>query len=639
MSAALAKLQEAGVIDALDVVFGDWIAGRSDETTGLAAALVSAEVAKGHVCLDLDTAADMLRAQDITPPKDWRTVLAQSGAVAEPGGRAPLVLDGVRLYLHRYWRYETSVAEALLRLAVPVAELDLVALKTHLRELFPAEDELDHQALAAVLGATRRLAIVSGGPGTGKTTTVLKLIALALMLDPGLTIALAAPTGKAAGRLAEVFAANEMPTAVRERLPGEPQTLHRLLGYNSARQTIRHDAATPLAADLVVVDEASMVDLGLMARLLAALKPGARLVLVGDRDQLASVEAGAVLGDICLAAAGFPENDAALLDEVLGAPVPRAEGKLSPISASIALLKRNYRFGEQGIGSLAKAVVAGNVDTALALLSKSTSSPFAPEPPSSPSPLAAEPSSSPSPLAGEGWGEGHSRKAAATKSSRPPTSRESESAEQLVWRPIANERQLAHDLARIAETHFKPVLNAASAGDALTQLNRFRLLAAERKGTFGVEGLNARVGSLLGVHAADAWYRGRPVLITENDYELELFNGDFGIAWPADDKRTMLWTAGTDGELRAIFPARLPAHETCYALTVHKAQGSEFDRVALVLPPRESAVATRELLYTGITRARKGVELWATEPALRTAIARRIRRASGLAARLTGVAP
>ncbi|MGH8427520.1 MAG: exodeoxyribonuclease V subunit alpha [Gammaproteobacteria bacterium] len=620
MLKSLSALQDAGAIDALDAAFGDWIARRGGDDAGLAAALVSAEVAKGHVCLDLDTAAELLRAHDIATPKNWKSKLAASTTVAPPGGRAPLILDGERLYLHRYWTYETRVAEALRRLGEPMPGPDPAKLKTHLHALFPTIGKagLDRQALAATLGATRRLTIISGGPGTGKTTTVFKLIALALLLNPELSVALAAPNGKAAGRLAEVLAKDRMPAAMRERLPGEPQTLHRLLGYNAAKQSIRHDAAAPLPFDLIVVDEASMVDLGLMARLLAALKPGARLVLVGDRDQLASVEAGAVLGDICLAANGFPASDAAQLDNLLGAPVPRADGRTSPISACIALLKCNYRSGEGPISRFADAVIAGDANAALALLSKSI-----------PSPLEEE-------------GKGYSRTAAAAESSHPHPNplpsrereRETDAPEMLTWRQIADERQLTRELARIAETHFKPVFNAASAADALEQFNRFRLLAAERKGVFGVEGLNARVEILLGVHAADAWYRGRPVLITENDYELQLFNGDFGIAWPNEEGRLMLWTAGADNVLRATSPARLPTHETCYALTVHKAQGSEFYRVALVLPPRESAVATRELLYTGITRAREGVEIWATETALHTAITRRIRRASGLADRL-----
>lgn len=579
MNELLTKLNETGAIDELDRAFGGWIAERDGEATGLAAALASAEVGKGHVCLDLDTVGEPLRANGITPPKDWAKTLAESKTVAAPGERAPLVLDGGRLYLHRYWHYETRLANALRRMAQPVPDIDDAELAKHLRELFPEignGEELDRQSLAAVLGVTRRLAIISGGPGTGKTTTVLKLIALAQRLDPDLAVALAAPTGKAAGRLAEVIAGGDVSDETRNRLTGEPQTLHRLLGYNPARQTVRHDATKPVPYDLVVVDEASMVDLGLMARLVDALAPAARLVLVGDRDQLASVEAGAVLGDICSVANGFAEIDAKRLGTLLGMPVPQAEGPVSPISASIALLKRNYRFGEGAIGRFADAVIDGNTADALA-------------------------------AAAEG---------------------------ELDWRPLTGERLLAETLAGVTEECFRPVLDAGSPEEALERFNRFRLLAAERRGVFGVEGLNARVESLLGVHAIDAWYPGRPVLIAENDHELGLYNGDFGLAWPNENDRLMVWVAASDGKLRAVSPARLPAHETCYAMTVHKAQGSEFDRIALVLPPRESAVVTRELLYTAVTRARKSVEIWATETALFSAIERRIRRASGLAQRL-----
>lgn len=578
MNAQLSKLQEAGLIEDLDRAFGTWVGERDGDAVGLAAALASAEVGKGHVCLDLDTAVELLRTHDLKPPTNWAKALSSSKTVAATGKRAPLVLDGNRLYLHRYWTYETRVADALRRLAQPVASIDDAALGKHLRALFPdmADGELDRQALAAVLGVTRRLAIISGGPGTGKTTTVLRLIALAQQLDPELTVALAAPTGKAAGRLAEVIASAKVSADVRERLPEEPQTLHRLLGYNPARQTVRYDAAKPLPYGMVVVDEASMVDLGLMARLIDALAPEARLVLVGDRDQLASVEAGAVLGDICSVASGFPEADAKRLEAILGAKVPVAEGEASPVSASIALLKRNYRFGEGPIGHFADAVIAGNSEAAL----------------------------------------------------------DAADGENLKWRPLAGEKQLVDALAEVTDQCFRPVLDADSPRAALERFNRFRLLAAERRGVFGVEGLNARVESRLGVHAIDAWYDGRPVLITENDYELGLYNGDFGLAWPNENGHRMVWVAASDGELRAVSPARLPAHETCYAMTVHKAQGSEFDRIALVLPPRESAVVTRELLYTAVTRARQNVEIWATEAALTSAIERRIRRTSGLAERL-----
>ena len=579
MNAQFSILREASVIDELDRAFGTWVAARDGDDVGLAAALASAEVGKGHVCLDLDTAAAQLRAHDLEPPANWIKTLAKGKAVAAPGERAPLVLEDSRLYLHRYWHYETRLADALRRLAQPVPGIDEARLGKCLHALFPEvgkSEALDRQALAAVLGVTRRLAIISGGPGTGKTTTVLRLIALAQQLEPDLTVALAAPTGKAAGRLAEVIASEQVSAEVRERLPAEPQTLHRLLGYNPARQTVRHDATRPLPYDLVVVDEASMVDLALMARLVDALAPEARLVLVGDRDQLASVEAGAVLGDICSVANGFPEDETKRLEGILGAEVPKAEGAASPISASIALLKRNYRFGEGSIGRFADAVIAGNTQAAL----------------------------------------------------------DASDDEKLKWRPLASERQLVDALVGVADQSFRPVLDANSPQEALDCFNQFRLLAAERRGVFGVEGLNARVESLLGIRAAGAWYPGRPVLITENDYELGLYNGDFGLAWPNENDRLMVWVAASDGTLRHVSPARLPAFETCYAMTVHKAQGSEFDRIALVLPPRESAVVTRELLYTAVTRARRSVEIWATEAALKTAIERRIRRASGLVERL-----
>jgi exodeoxyribonuclease V alpha subunit len=586
----LQTLREVGLIDDLDRAFGCWVAKRDGEAVGLAAALASAEVAEGHVYLDLERAAARLREQRlerIEPPADWIKALARATTVAAPGARAPLVLDAERLYLHRYWTYETGIATRLRELARPLANVDQDALRKTLRDLFPARraGELDRQALAVALGASRHLTILSGGPGTGKTTTVIKLLRLVRALEPESEVALAAPSGKAASRLAEALAQGW--PAEAEPLATEPRTVHRLLGFNPATLRLHHDADNPLAADLVVVDEASMIDIGLMARLLAALKPAARLVLVGDRDQLASVEAGAVFGDICGVATGFPANEAERLEKALGATVPREEGEAAGVSASIALLKHNYRFKSGGIADLARAVIRDRPDAALAILRSGESG---------------------------------------------------ESGESGVWRPLADERSLRRAVVRIVKTHFTPVRRAASAEQALAELNRFRLLAAERRGAFGVEGLNAAVERALGIPAQANWYRGRPILITENDYELKLFNGDSGIVWPDADGRDKLWLRAADGRLKTVSVARLPAHETAWALTVHKAQGSEFSRIALVLPPRESRVATRELLYTGLTRARETVEVWATEPALRAAIARGIRRASGLAERLKAVA-
>ncbi len=635
MIETLQRLKDAGALDALDAAFGEWVGQWGGEPVALAGALASAEVGQGHVCLDFETAGRALRANGVAVPENWSNSLARSEAVTGPGGRAPLVLDGKRLYLHRYWCYESRIAAGLRELAASRPETDAGQLKKALHELFPAagSGELDRQALAAAIGATRRLTVISGGPGTGKTTAVIKLVRLVCRLDADLAIALAAPTGKAASRLNDALAKGWPAEAGVRQITA--QTLHRLLGYNAARQTIRHDANSPLPADIVVVDEASMVDIGLMARLVAALKPRARLVLVGDRDQLASVEAGAVFGDICSVADGFPPEAAIALESALGAVVPRSDGEVSPVSGSIALLKRNYRFGNKGIGALAGAVIAGDAALALDRLIPSRL-------------VRGSASSSPSPLAGEDRVGKYNRKAVDRLHSHshpsPLPSREKEhekqtlsASENLSWHPLANERQLTRELERVARAHFAPVKRAASAEEALARLDRFRLLAAERRGIFGVEGINVEIESLLGVRPRDVWYRGRPVLITENDYELELYNGDFGIVWPDVDGRDKLWLTAAGGDLKSVSLARLPAHETAWALTVHKAQGSEFDRVALVLPPRDSKVATRELVYTGITRAREAVEVWATEPVFRAAVERRIRRASGLAARLVQV--
>jgi len=574
---SLQTLREAAALDHLDAAFGDWMARWGGEPVALAAALICAETARGHVYLDLATAGEMLAEHQLEAPANWAKTLRESRAVTSDDTPAPLVLETERLYLHRYWHYETRIAKQLRALATPVPDLDIETLQAALREESarpaPAGNKLDRQRLAAVLGASRRLAIISGGPGTGKTTTVKRLVKLARRLEPDLTVALAAPTGKAAARLAEAA----------DALGVKPQTVHRLLGYHPATQHLRHDAEHPIAADLIVVDEASMVDIGLMARLLEALPATGRLVLVGDRNQLASVEVGVVFGDICQAAQGFPAPEAETLERCLGAAVPKADQAVSPLSTGIALLRHNYRYGEGGIGALADAVLSGSEDNAFEVVQRD-------------------------------------------QASDHPS---------LAWQSCPDKRALDAMLRQAVARWFKPVLAASNPAAALAALQRFRLLAAERHGVFGVEGLNTRIEQLLGLNAAERWYAGRPVLITENDREIEVFNGDFGILWPDEHGHMRLWleTPG-DAPPRTLSPACLPAHETAWALTVHKAQGSEFQGVALVLPPRDSRVATRELLYTGLTRARETVAVWATEAALRAAIRRRIRRASGLAERL-----
>jgi exodeoxyribonuclease V alpha subunit len=425
----------------------------------------------------------------------------------------------------------------------------------------------EDQRLAAQTAIKQNLTVITGGPGTGKTRTVVVLLALLVEQFAASgrlpRIALAAPTGKAGARLKEAIRTTaeelKLPEAIRTALPDEATTLHRLLGTLPDSPYFRHDASRPLPVDVVIVDEASMVDLALMAKLFDAVPPAARLILLGDKDQLASVEAGYVLGDICQAA------------EAPGAPLHR----------HIVELRKNYRFRERsGIQQLSGCVNAGDAAGAFAELTRDHE----------------DVASAELPAAGA----------------------------------------LAQALRTPVLAGFRSYLEAATPEEALQHFSRFRILAALRRGPFGVENLNRAAEQILAEAAliqADApQYHGRPIIIRQNEPNLRLFNGDVGLLLRDEaaggDLRAFFLDA--EGALRRFLPGRLPAHETAFAMTVHKSQGSEFQRVLLVLPDREHPVCTRELVYTGLTRARQHVELWYREPALRNAIARRTVRTSGL---------
>ncbi|HTG44500.1 MAG TPA: exodeoxyribonuclease V subunit alpha, partial [Verrucomicrobiae bacterium] len=398
--------------------------------------------------------------------------------------------------------------------------------------------------------------VITGGPGTGKTQTVKKILARLFELPGGvdLRIALAAPTGKAAARLTESV------RTVREDL--KATTIHRLLGYLPGSPYFRHRGDNLLTADVVVIDEASMVDLALMAKLFAAVRPDARLILLGDRDQLASVEAGSVLADICAAAEKAAPNE--------------------PLHGAVLELRRNFRFAESGgIFRVSSAVNAGDADAAIAAL-------------------------------------------------------QDEADPEAQWQPLPSAAQLVDALREKVIAAFRACLETEDPVEALTRLQLFRILCAVRHGPFGVENLNEVAEEILAaaglVAPQRAFYRGRPLTITQNDYNLGLFNGDSGIILPdpEGDGELRAFFLSAEGRLRRFLPSRLPHHETAFAMTVHKSQGSEFGGILLLLPESDSPLLTRELLYTALTRARNQVEVWATEPVLRAAITRRVTRVSGL---------
>ncbi|WP_426789018.1 AAA family ATPase [Xanthomonas campestris] len=732
----LDALQRAGTLRTIDLALAQSLQRLEPDSHGDvlgAAALASLAVASGHAGLDPARASVLLDPRDGPPPTlptpaDWQRTLAASRWVAEPtpdepaAADCPLVLEHGLLYLRRYREYERRLAQGLRRIAAhPQPAFDAAALAPLFAQLFPQASPLsseegarsagegtdlpapstDRQAQAAALALRRALLLVTGGPGTGKTTTIARLLLLriAQALHAGhsgvataagvgntsageatqqpastgasapspsasithaaapLRIALAAPTGRAAERMAESLRgavaraiASGVAPSLADALPTGASTLHRLLGVITDSPHFRHDADNPLPFDLIVVDEASMVDLPLMCKLVDAVADGTQLILLGDADQLPSVEAGDVLAAILQAAGpgdALQQDDAQALQPLLG----NLSGDVTPKAATPATthsgglaghrvhLLRGYRQAEDfALAPLADAVRAGDADTALALLRSGT-------------------------LAGVHFHEDGEDPLALGRD-----------ALLAHWRALAD----AHDPAA-----------------ALREAGRLRLLTAVRAGPQGARGLNARIEQLLAesgsgarrLGSASPWFQGRLLLITENSYRHGLFNGDVGIclrseaspfsgrsdtnapsersdastvtarsdaaassgpshsigtanrADPVADRRAqgplVAWFEGDgDGQVRGFHPAALPAHESAFAMTVHKAQGSEFDTVWLQLPTRDARVLSRELLYTGITRARRALHLAGSEAVIRAALARHAARISGLAWRL-----
>jgi exodeoxyribonuclease V alpha subunit len=616
----LKRLLDAGVISVLDMHFARGLARLhpdEPESVFLGAALASRAVRHGHVCADLHRLLESPLLDEEGQPLDvvlpnrfaWAMDLGASPLVSAGERPTPLVFDGgARLYLARYWRYQTALAKGLReRVEQRPAGVDPQQLSAGLDRLFSSEGE--HRAdpwqrLAAVVAARRGLTVISGGPGTGKTSTVVRILALLQEQamargERPLRIQLFAPTGKAAARLGEAIVerlgALPVDDAVRQAIPTQPSTIHRGLGFRPSTPThFIHDASNPLPVDLALVDEASMVDLALMAKLVAAVPPQARLVLLGDKNQLASVEAGAILGDVCRtdARSGYSPQFRDELRAVWGGggglPEDLREAGVPGIGDCIVELAHSYRFAAQGgIGGLARAVNRGDGAAAVEALGEPV-----------------------------------------------PADRVGSYAGAVALVELQEEDDLAKVLRPLVLDGFARLMRGREPEERLEALGRFRLLSPHRQGRYGVLALNQLVEEELGraglINARDVWYDGRPVIVTENDHQLELYNGDVGLVHrdASGLTRVVFGTAG--GGLRWLAPARLPPHETVFAMTVHKSQGSEFDKVALTLPAAVSPVLTRELVYTAITRARRQIVIYGTAGVLKEAIGRRIDRASGL---------
>ncbi len=491
-------------------------------------------LSQGHSCLSL-TDQDIALVSQIQHPA--------------------LVLEGRLLYLARYASYEIQLAQGLCQLAQATQNFPI-----------PSQHFTDpYQQQAAQLALNKQLAIITGGPGTGKTTTVVNILALLLQQHPSLTIALAAPTGKAATRLSASIVnslhhskmLSTFSPEIIANIPQQASTLHRLLGAKPLSLEFRHDHHNPLLEDVIVVDEASMIDLALMSKLVQALKPNAKLILLGDKDQLASVESGAVLAD-CYQA--LQKN--------------RVE------------LQTTYRF-EGDIKSLAVAVNQQNADTVIQLLGRT----------------------------------------------EPCTS--------VCWQ---DREQALASLHQAYLPYFAQVEKSSTQQDiyaCFEQFDAFQLLSPVRQGEVGVARLNYLVEKSFGVQGQQ-WYAGRPVMIIHNDRNTHLYNGDIGLCLPSpehDGKLRVFFRQ--NGELMTFVPSRLPEHETAFAMTIHKSQGSEFAHVMILLPElsisgHDPALLTKELLYTAITRSKKRVTLVGEEKTIRRLIAAKVSRSSGLASRLLG---
>ncbi|MGW8160641.1 MAG: exodeoxyribonuclease V subunit alpha, partial [Desulfobulbales bacterium] len=598
------------------------IAQKHSAAAAMAGALVSRRTGEGNICLDLAEYAGKSLHPDlpgkpgsspfVCPPLAvWEKQLMQSGVVGHGEGDTPLVLDGTsRLYLRRYWQYENFIIRFIRQRGMSLLpDLNITRLRADLKQLFSPRSapETDWQQVAAIAAVSRPFTVISGGPGTGKTTTVAKILALLQgqrNTTKPLRILLGAPTGKAASRLQQAIAASGAAENRKESLPA--RTLHRMLGAIPDSPYFLYNEKNPLPAEVIIIDEVSMVDLPLLAKLMQAVPATARLILLGDRNQLASVQPGSVLGDIRRAEVmtSFSHEFRYLVATVTGnySVLASASGLPAappPLEDSFVELIENYRFNPQSdIARLSMAVQKGDGEEALDILLYAADGSI-------------------------GWSE--------------------------LPDPAALGRKLQ---TTPGVSQFEALQQAVDPDSCFDLLNDFRILCALRGGPYGMERINGILEHLLapGMPERSTEYYPkpaerehispvvRPVMVTRNDYNLQLFNGDVGIMLPDRENQDSLRTffPADNGTLRHIAPSLLPGHETVFAMTVHKSQGSEFNRVLLILPDQDSPLLTRELLYTAITRARGKVDIWSNKAIFTAAVERRIRRTSGLTQGLWG---
>lgn len=600
----LNKSKSDSVFSASDKIFSAFLCRLTDdysEESALAYAIASSQTGKGHICIDLDSKplSDLLKEMKITDftPEQIRSGAEKSKAVGKPGESYPLLLAGNRfLYLKKFWDYQSIIDKFINSKDQFFFEIRKDLIEELLSKNFDDNSkDYNWQMGAAICAARSKFCVVTGGPGTGKTTTAAKIISiLTEILKPELKrkpkIILAAPTGKAAARISSAMLKIKNWGVDDTDAPEPAMTIHRLLGISHTSSRPRYNNKNPLIADVLIIDEASMVDIAMMANIMDALPKRARLILMGDKDQLSSVEPGAVLADICEAGPANKFSKKAFSFLGIGDKSPNISTvEDEGFYDGVVELDKSYRFsGSSGIGLLAEAIKRSDKNRAFDIL-------------------------------------------------------KSGKYNDINWIKPGNENSLKKAINNLTSDHLDQITNSKSPEKALDCIDEFKILCAVRQGLWGVEGLNSIVKELMhekkNAPANTDWYHGRPVMITTNDYQLGLFNGDTGIALRDDNdkKNLMVYFRSGDNTVKAFHPSRLGRHETVFASTVHKSQGSEYDRVALVLPERFTGGLSMELVYTAVTRAKKEFILISSEEVFSMAVSERARRTSGLCHRLLGL--
>ena len=549
----------------------------SDALIVLTAALLSEAVSKGHVCLNLVRVGELGMGLDEILPDSvalWVTKLRESHLVGKAGDLTPLVLtDSGLLYLYRYWQAEHQVAVLIRERLKSVALQDETLLKQYIANWTSSQPELDWQKVAVLMALTRQFCVISGGPGTGKTTIVIRLLEAFSNQDKTLRVALAAPTGKAAARMQQAIAMVRQDSSKEDVLA---KTVHRLLGITPNNEQGKYNAENPLAVDVLIVDEASMIDILLMSKILKALPKTARLILLGDSKQLASVDSGAVLADLCRAYAGFSECFAEGVLRLTGQALPSVKAT-SLMADTVVILKHSYRFDKQSeIGQLAQSVQAGDSDKFINVLMRA--------------------------------------------------------GDTIWWQKKMDKATIVKRVMKLYFTFFEAIKTQQDPLTCMQLFEKTQVLCALNNGAESVDSVNSLIEQAL---AKQSWrthqgfYHGRPIMVMKNDYSQGLFNGDTGLVMNNDQGVLAACFLG-NRMLRWVPLNRLPAHETAYAMTVHKSQGSEFEEVCIILPEQATALLTRELLYTAITRAKVKISLIATESILIQALTSQQDREMGL---------